>query len=113
MKQVVPGFLMTYPTASSRTIRTPVAREARASRVISDRVAGDGDVEVDLLRPFRGPERGPDPLLLAPVASIVTVENGASGLRRKIRATSASAGSPPGHTLSSVRNRSADGDARP
>ncbi len=49
----------------------------------------------------------------SPVLSMVTVEKGASGLRRKIFATSPAGGSPFGQTLSSVMNRSAKRDWRP
>ena len=49
----------------------------------------------------------------SPLSSIVIVENGASGLRRKMRATSLAGGSPSGQTLSIVMKRSALGDRRP
>src|SRR6187402_2768818 len=99
MKQDVPGFLMTYPTASNRTILTPWSAKDRSQSVISERPAGDvasrsicsdqstvpNDVQIRSV---------------SPVSLIVTVENGAFGLRRKIRAISAATGSPLGQTLS-------------
>ena len=59
-----------------------------------------GDVEVDLLGPVRVPNDVQTRSVVAGV-SIVMVEKGESGLRRKIRARSAAGGSPSGHTLSS------------
>ena len=66
--------------------RAQPPRDQRAGR-------GRGDVEIDLLGPVGGPEGRPDGSCW-PVSSIVTVENGRCGLRRKIRATSSSGGSP-------------------
>ena len=63
--------------ATSRVIRSRVAADVTSRSICSDQSA----------RPERRPDRSS-----RPVSSIVTVENGASGLRRKISATSASAG---------------------
>ena len=93
-------------------MRTPCSARDRSHPVMSARVAG----EVTSRSICSDQSAVPNEVQTRsglPVSSIVTVENGASGLRRKIRATSASAGSPPGQTLSSVTNRSADGDRRP
>ena len=113
MKQLVPGFLIDVadgvepddPDAAARRScrsqsrdQAPVAGDVTSRSICSDQSAVPKDVQIRSC---------------SPVSAIVTVENGASGLRRKIRATSAAGGSPSGQTLSSVMNRSAYGDSRP
>ena len=112
MKQDVPGFLITYPTASSRTMRTPCSANCRSQRVIRLRVAAD----VTSRSICSDQSAVPNEVQIRsswPVSPMVTVENGAPGLRRKIIAMSASGGSPSGQTLSIVMNRSADDESRP
>ena len=75
-----------------------VAWDVTSRSICSDQSADPNDVQIRST---------------APVSSIVTVENGVSGLRRKICATSPAGGSPSGQILSRVMNRSADGDRRP
>ena len=65
MKQLVPAFLMTYPTASSRTIRTPWPAKDRSQPVISARVAGDVTSRSICSDQSSGPEGGPDAFGLA------------------------------------------------
>ena len=82
MKQVVPAFLITYPTASSRTIRTPCDASEPSQLVISARVAGAWTSRSTCSAQSAVPNVVHIRSGL-PVPSIVTVENGPSGLAQE------------------------------
>ena len=109
MKQLVPGFLMTYPTASSRTTRTPWAARAPSQSVIMARVDGAWTSRSICSDQVAVPNEV-QTRSFSPVSVTVIDENGDSGFRRWICATSADGASPDGQTLSRVMNRSAYGD---
>src|SRR5438128_8034084 len=112
MKQLVPAFLITKPTASSRTMRMRWEAKNLSQSVIRLRVAAErtsrsicsDGAEVPNVVQTRS---------CLPVSATVIVEKGGVGLRRKIRARSAERGSPFGQILSRVMKRSAYGERRP
>src|SRR5438132_11136800 len=95
MKQFVPAFLMTKPTASSRTMRMRWEAKNLSQSVIRLRVAGERTSRSICSEETEVPNVVQTRSYL-PVSATVIVEKGGAGLRRKIRAMSAERGSPVG-----------------